>query len=468
MTGEFTLAVDQNEYLSVDGAEMHAVLTVAASGLGAVPANGAAEVVVIDCSGSMHYPPTKIAAARRATAAAIDALREGVHFALVEGTHTARVLYPTTQRLAPANARTRAEAKRVAARLVASGGTAIGSWLRLADRLLAEHPTAVRHVVLLTDGKNQTETRQELDAVLADCEGRFVCDARGIGEDWAPEELLRIVSALHGSADAVREDADLVGDFTGMVRTAMGKVVPDLRIRIRTTPFARVRFFRQKFPTDADLTGFGERVDERTTVFSTGSWGEETREFHVCLDVDRAGSPLREDVQAARVDLVGTADHRYGGPGAVRVHWTDDLGLSSVIDPKVAHVTGQAELGKAIMAGCDAYDRGDRVGAKAEWALGVRRAAELGNDEVLTRLGRLVDIVGEPRDGVVRLKENLSLRDVLGAAMSSVFSNLSPSSVVEEPAVAQGPSITCSACDALCPAGDLFCQRCRNPLGDGA
>ena len=46
---------------------------------------GSAEIIIIDCSGSMDYPPTKMSQAKAATAAAIDVVRDGVGFAVVAG-----------------------------------------------------------------------------------------------------------------------------------------------------------------------------------------------------------------------------------------------------------------------------------------------------------------------------------------------------------------------------------------------
>jgi Ca-activated chloride channel family protein len=464
-----TLAVEQNEYLSPGDTEMHAVLTVTAAGLGGMAGPDgadAAEVIAVDCSSSMLYPPTKIASAREAAAAAIDALRDGVHFAVVAGTDTAREVYPKDGRLIAATSESRAMAKQAVRRLRPDGGTAIGTWLRLADRLLAAHPSAIRHVMLLTDGRDEHETRQELDAVLADCEGRFTCDARGIGADWSPEELLRIVSVLHGSADAVRAGDELVADFAGMMRTAMDKVVPDIRIRVRTGRSARLRFVRQVLPTQADLTEHGTRVDPRTTVFSTGAWGEESRDFHVCLDVSRDDAPLNEEVQVARADL--EVDHPgadRGGPGVIRVRWTADLKLSSVIHPLVAHYSRQTELGGSMMAGYDAYDVGDVRRAEEQWGLAVALASATGNAEALRRLARLVDVVGEPAAGVVRVKPSLSPEDLLSSAMGSVKSNRVPPGEVVEVAEVEGPDVVCPNCGLVWPPGWVYCEGCRHRIG---
>jgi von Willebrand factor type A domain len=474
----FTLAVSQNKYLSTDDNEMHAILTVTAHDIAGTPheAPEAAEVIAIDCSGSMSNPPTKIAAARHATAAAIDALRDGVFFAVVEGTHTARTVYPTEQRLIAATPETKTAAKKAVRHLIANGATAMGAWLRLADQLLDAHPAAVRHVMLLTDGRNLPEYKQDLDEALVACEGKFVCDGRGIGDDYAPEELQRIVSTLRGSADAILDDSDLVSEFTAMMWTAMSKVVPDVRLQIRTMPFTRLRFVKQEFPTETDLTELGMPINARTTGFSTGSWSEgEDREFHVCLEVDRAELAMYEDIQAARVDLAivyagSTEAHTCGKPEAIRVHWTDDIKLSSVLDLKMAHYAGHTELGNAVKAGRDALDADDVDRAAREWGRAVALAAKLGHDKMLTRLGRLVDIVGDPAAGVVRVKQNLQPREIASAMLGSYTSTHSPDSTVLQsiPQQPAGPDRACPNCGYVSPSTAAICEPCGYSLGETA
>ena len=64
----FTIRVDQNKYLPVGGDEVHAILTVEASGPveGVAPAVDAAEVIIVDCSTS--DPVSTIALAERLAA----------------------------------------------------------------------------------------------------------------------------------------------------------------------------------------------------------------------------------------------------------------------------------------------------------------------------------------------------------------------------------------------------------------
>jgi len=173
MTGapDFSVEVYQNEYLSVGATEVNAIITVTASGGGgpvavAAPAGSTAEVIIIDTSGSMHVPRTKLSSAKQATAAAIDTLRDGVAFAVIAGTDEARLVYPYRHGLEVASEQTRTEAKQAVAKLSANGGTAIGKWLRLADSVFSTQQSSMRHAILLTDGQNMHD-RVEAAAAVA-------------------------------------------------------------------------------------------------------------------------------------------------------------------------------------------------------------------------------------------------------------------------------------------------------------
>src|ERR1700685_2369580 len=115
----FTVQIDQNPYLPLGGRDVSAVVTVTADA-GATDgapswhdsADGSAEIIIVDCSGSMDFPPEKILAARAATSAVVDVIKDGARFAIVAGTNTAWPVYPTDGTLAVADAGTRADAKR--------------------------------------------------------------------------------------------------------------------------------------------------------------------------------------------------------------------------------------------------------------------------------------------------------------------------------------------------------------------
>ncbi|MGM1064061.1 VWA domain-containing protein [Saccharothrix sp. Mg75] len=460
----FGVAVSQNEYLSHGDTDMHAIVTVTATGLRSAdrPVPAAAEVIAIDCSGSMDAPPTKIAAARRATCAALDVLRDGVLFAVVKGTHHAEVVYPREAGLAVADERTRAEAKARVNGLISDGGTAMSTWLALAARLVEPHRKLIRHAILLTDGHNG-EPREVLDSALARCADAFVCDVRGIGADWSPQEVRRIAEVLHGDVDAVRRPADLPADFTGLMESAMGKAVADLELRVKPMPFARLRQVKQVLPTEVDLTGRGTRLDDGTVRFPTGNWGEETRAFHVWLEVDTDELAVGESRQAARVVLAADSAEVPSGSATIRATRTEDPRLSSRVDPHVGHYTDEGELGEHIDAGCEAYDANDLPRAAERWGRAVALATRLGNQDSLRRLLRLVEVDGDPADGRVRVRPDLVAEDILWAGMSSTRSSAAPSRGAVGVAVT-GPDRRCPECSYVSPPTARFCGRCGHRL----
>lgn len=488
---DFAMEVSQNKYVSADTRELHAILTVTASRSDregsdsevrpspVAPPAKTAVVIIIDCSGSMAGG--NIIAAQRATAKAIDALRNGVRFAVVAGTHEATMVYPAQPELRHATKDTRARAIRSVQRLYANGGTAMGTWLTLARQLLAEQPDALRHAILLTDGHNG-EPRQVLDQVLETCRDEFVCDCRGIGAGWNPSELLRIADVLHGTADAVPDESELAADFERMVRATMDKLTTDVRLTITPGWGARLRFLKQVFPFQSELTGDpvargdASGRDRRGLEHTTGSWGVETRDYHLCLEVSGQDRPQEEDLRAARVDLT-VRGAPATPPSPVLVHWTRVELLSAVTDQKVAHYTGQEDVSRAIADGCDAVERHDREAAERHLGIAAKLAGEQGNEAVLERLRRLVQI-DDIAAGRVRLLGDIDRSYVLSAMTGTRLSQLAPSDllppVVKDPTGAEIPQADHTAPDQICQCGRVspgvarYCEACGNNLVGGA
>ena len=251
----FTVDIDQNPYLPAGGRDISAVVTVTADQTGdgpsdaPGPAGGSAEIIIVDCSGSMAMPGDKIIQARAATAAAVDVIRDGVWFAIISGARRARPVYPANGTMALADERTREEAKRAVDKLHANGATAMSRWLHLAYETFQSCPAALRHAILLTDGQNG-ERRKRLDAAIQLCEGTFRCDCRGVGTDWRVSELRKISTALLGTVDIVPDPAGLAADFQEMMRGAMSKQLPDVLLRVWTPQQATTRFVKQVRPGD--------------------------------------------------------------------------------------------------------------------------------------------------------------------------------------------------------------------------
>ncbi|MEV4802095.1 VWA domain-containing protein [Nonomuraea sp. NPDC049421] len=412
----FTLTIDQNKYLSLDGREVHAILTVGATGAAAVrtSATEAAEVIIVDTSGSMSG--SKIREARMAAVTAVQTLRDGVHFAVVSGTNRAKVVYPPSgDHLAMASPATRAEAERAISRLSAGGGTAIGEWIKLAGHLLTAHPSAIKHALLMTDGQNNQSDDTFAD-VLAAWSGKFVIDSLGVGDDWVPAELRKVAEAMLGTFDFVRDQGDLPEYFRRLTQTSMSKTVPDLTLRVWVPQAARLKFVKQVSPTILDLTGKRTDVNPLTGDYPTGSWGQEEREYHICVEVPQG--QIGQEIRAGWVKLVRPDTQEVVASGNVLAQWTDDLAQSTRINGKVAHYTGQAELHDLIQDGLSARAMGDTDTATARLAKAHRLAAESGREDTARLLEKVVEV--DPATGTARLRRAVDKADEIELDTGSV------------------------------------------------
>jgi von Willebrand factor type A C-terminal domain/von Willebrand factor type A domain len=397
----FTLETYQNEYLPAGGDEVNAVVTVTAE-VGGDSRAPAAEIIMVDASGSMEVPPAKMRAARLATSAAIDCLHDGVLFAVIAGTETATLVFPPSAGLAPGSSTAREAARRAVGMLNPGGGTAIGRWLALANELFGTSPERICHAILLTDGEDRDETPEELDRVLDACKGRFQCECRGVGTDWRVDELRRIASALLGSVDIIPQPDDMAADLRSMIETAMGKQTDDVALRLWTPRGATVAFVRQVSPTIEELTENASAVNEQTADYPTGAWGDETRDYHVCVRVP--AHEVGDELLAARVRLV--VGEEIVGQSLIRALWTDEERLSTRISPEVAHYTGQTTLAEAIREGLEARRLGDDETATIKLGHAVRLATATGNGAIMRLLANVVE-VHDPTTGTVRLRRHV-------------------------------------------------------------
>jgi hypothetical protein len=421
---DFAAETYQNEYLATGATRVDALVSVSASGTGDAPhGRETAELVMVDVSGSMNFPRTKIKAAIAATCAAVDCIRDGVLFAVVAGTDEARVVYPGDDSLVAASPTTRQDAKNAIRKLKAGGGTAIGTWLRAGRELLADRDGCVVHALLLTDGENQNETPEELAAALAECDGVFQCDCRGVGADWVASELRTIASALLGTVEAIREPEDLTADFTATMERSMARGTANVAIRIWTPVGARVELVQQVNPTIEDLTQRRSDVSDREGDYPTGAWSDEARDYHVTIEVP--AREVGEEMLAGRIKLV--VDDEVLSEARIRATWTDDAALSTRINRELAHYTGQAQFANAIDEAYAAKQAGDVDLATHLFGTAVSIAHEIGDTARLRDLEKVVDIE-DAATGTVVLKANADARDELALAVDSVKTNRLPPS----------------------------------------
>jgi von Willebrand factor type A C-terminal domain/von Willebrand factor type A domain len=406
----FTTVVDHNPYLPDGGSDVHAIVSITAAdtgSAGAATGAQAAELIIIDTSGSMANPGSKIRAARAAAAVALDEIIDGTLFGVISGSGHAREVYPGTGAgLVAMSEETRREAKARVRHLEADGGTAIGSWLRLATSIFDRSTATQEHAILLTDGKNESESARDFRDAVEAARGVFQCDCRGIGDGWVVDELRYVANALLGSVDLIADPEQLADDFQTMMREAMGRGIPEATLRVWAPQGAQVLFVKQVAPSIVDLADRRMAVDERTGDYPTGAWGDENREFHVAVRLP--SKVVGTEQLAARVQLL------VGGQlvtqGLVNAVWSGDEGLTTRIDPSVAHYTGQAELASAIQEGLAARSAGDNDLATSRLGRAVQLAEQTGNDDATSRLRKIVDVV-DGDTGTVRLRKDVAAID---------------------------------------------------------
>ncbi|MFF0295989.1 VWA domain-containing protein [Kitasatospora sp. NPDC004614] len=484
-----TLEANYDRYRSLAEREVHVYLSVAAStpdGRSVSPRSQTqfAEVVLLDQSGSMSHPRTKLQRAKEASCAAIDTLREGTRFAVVAGTHEATMIYPRESFLAPANATTRAEAKQAVNRIAPGAqGTVIGAWLDKARELLEPHRDRICHALLLTDGRNEHQDRsaRSMETVLADCRSVFTCDARGIGADWEPAELRRIAEELRGTADAVPDLADLAPDFRTLVRTAMGRTLSDLALRVRCAPGVSVSVLEQAHPAVADL--FGHRLPlagTAVTDYPTGPWSSETRGFVATFTVtgDRTAGAGAETLASIEVVIGAIGTERATPVSPVEVvtaRWLDQPAPETVLGADRHRHEQEKELYALRWRGGALFRQGDRQGACDAWGRAVALATELRNEDALRRLGQVVQVEDAVR-GVVSLLPELDpdyvLQAMMGTVTSSSYSHSRNPAPRADPAPAHpsGPGPVCPRCHRIAVAGARYCENlaCDHEFTDHA
>ena len=401
----FTLESFQNPYLSEGGDRVDAIVTVTATDEVAAAAPGGSDLLlgfIVDTSGSMEGD--RIAAVRGAVSTAIQLLDEGDRFFVVSFANYGRVVVPTTQ----ATAAAKTAAARAVEGLSAAGGTAMSQGLAAARSLFANTPGAIAECVFLTDGKNESEHPEDVARELARCTGMFACDCWGVGTDWQVGEVQEIARTLLGKASLIPEAEGIGAAFRDAVGKAQAKAVKDVRVRVWTPAGTEVVAFKQVSPTIEDYTDRSGAVSAQVRDYLTGAWGaSESRDYQLTLRVAPGG--VGDEMLAARPTIVYVgpdgAEVEVKAPAArVFANWTADESLSSRLDATVAHYNGQDELASAIQAGLEAREKGDEATATEMLGKAVKLAHDSDNDELTTRLRKVVTIV-DPETGTVQLKK---------------------------------------------------------------
>jgi von Willebrand factor type A domain len=462
----FSIEIDVADGILLDADRVDALITIAAHPTGReTRAAQTAEILIMDRSLSMDSN-NKMDYARRAACAAIDILPDGTFFGIVGGNDRAEQVFPVVGGLVRADAAMKAAARQQVMSLWPKGGTKIGQWLTAANEFSATGPASgvIRHAVLYSDGKNEHETREELDEVLRACTDHFICDVRGVGEDWNYAELLHIATTLGGDAQAVIDVADLPGDFADCMRRAARLVVPRAYLRLQPDSRFQVESVMQTNPVQADLWRSQRRVSETVIEIPLGPWKPDTRCYQLTLCFEPDSLPVADYIRATPVELVvetaeGKLEQRADAALVVR-RLNVAGGITAM--PHLRRLTMIAkarELTATITACVTAWDAGLSSDADDELDRAIRLATELEDD---VRLSLLESVATRRPDGRARLRHDAARGDMLKLGMNSTKTGAPPAQVVS-PSPTSG--LSCRECGETTYGADLsYCERCGASL----
>ena len=396
----FTLESFYNPHLSSGTTRLDTVITVTASSAATTANASQAQKVfgyLIDKSGSMDGQ--KILAAKLALRQQINMIGAEDWFFIITFDSEAMVLIPLTK----ATAEAKAHAHEVVQKIKPGGGTGMSKALLAAKKQFQLAEGCIAYAQFVTDGQNGDMDRDYLTGAINQCKGVFQCDAWGIGTDWDAAQLRAIAQPLLGTADAVPDPDHLDQVFKAALSRAMSRGVADVRLRLQTPKTCRIVSVKQQLPEIVDLTGLVKPVDDKNLDVPLGSWGVESRDYYVVVELQAQVDG--EEMMAFRPKVVSAENGQETVVDGTRVivTWTGDDTLSTRINDQVAHYSGQQELSRSISEGLEAKGRGDVDQATVLLGRAVKLAHESGNDEVTQRLKKVVDIVNE-NDGTVRLK----------------------------------------------------------------
>lgn len=412
MSSTFTGVVHQNKFLSQGATEVNAIVsiksTVAASA--AKSSGGLVVGFVGDGSGSMSGE--KWRAAKQALIDSVGKLPDGCEYFVIIGRSEPDVVVPAQR----ATADSKVAALKVLARTKDEGGTAFAAWLGAARGEFAKCTGAIKVLVFLTDGDNSNDDNAILPSELQRCAGQFEVESRGVGDAYRPDQLRMIQQALGGSVDIIRRPEDLSDDFAAILERATGLAMSDVFVQIWMPVGAKLATVKQFGNEILDLTPkIQPGPNPRTQRIPTGNWGEESRDFHVVVQLDPGAIGKVGDTKlCARVGLIYAqggqeTEVKLDAGGQVVAIWTDDEKQSAVINPRVANYTGQAELADRIQEGIRALEAGNQELATAALQRANSLAEQTGHEATRKLIRKLADV---DERGTLRIKQNVDKMDV--------------------------------------------------------
>ena len=226
--------------------------------------------------------------------------------------------------------------------------------------------------------------------------------------------MRRIASALLGTVDLIPAPQAMAAEFQSLVRKSMARGVANVELRVWTPQGAQTLFVKQVAPTLEDLTSRRTQVNALTARLPDRRVGDESRDYHVAVRL--SAKSVGQEQLAARVQVA--LGEEVQTQALVKATWTNDEALTTRIDDQVARYTGKAELAQMIQDGLAAKAAGRDDDATSKLGRAVQLANEAGDQEMTSRLRKVVDI-DNAETGTVRLKKGVERLDEMALDTAS-------------------------------------------------
>jgi len=398
----FDITAHQNPFLRVGQSTMQVVLSMnVAADVTMAPAPLALGIA-LDRSGSMEG--AKIRAARDGAINVVQAFDATMAFVVVAFSDRAQTLFGP----ALGTKENKQRAVQAIQVVTANGGTAMSTALHAIVDALGPDQTRAKKMLLLTDGKNESEQRAALDKAVARCAAANISvSAWGVGTDWDVNELRYIADQTRGDADIIPTPQQVASAFAAAFSEMRKTALTDVQIYLWSPVGVTITKIAQVYPQIVPLPTYPDQASPRNQIVSLGSFAAgDQRDYLIDLEVPvyapgQQFLMLRPLMKYYAADA-GGQEEKSERKGWVFAQWTEDAAQATQIDDQVAHYTNQGELSESIREGQEALARGDDERATRLLGHALEISRRTGNLQ-MTKL--LDDIVQEDANGTVRLNK---------------------------------------------------------------
>jgi Ca-activated chloride channel family protein len=329
---------------------------------------------VLDHSGSMKGD--KIDRVRRATARAIELLDPQDIASVVIFDHRADVLIPAAPVVNPQ------DAQRKIGQIRDAGGTKIAPAIEKGLREIDKGgPTAVRRMVLLTDGQTENEGDCLRQADVAGQRGVPIT-ALGVGKDWNEDLLIDVANRSGGTADYIDQPDKIIDYFQNTVQRAQATVIQNANLTLRLVQGVTPRAVWQVYPLISNL---GYRpVSDRDVFVPLGeleSGGGRQLLIELLVDPRPAGQ-YRLGLAEVSYDVSALNQQGEKIRAEVMLTFTSDPALTSQVVGQVMNIVEKVSAFKLQTRALNDLQAGDVTGATQKLQSAVTRLLSQGEVEL--------------------------------------------------------------------------------------